>query len=89
MNAELGLISPRRTRSKLLPSVFDTSVVIIHLFLSGIPNTGCPAVVMFHYLKGVLDGKVQYHEVEFNVKNTEAEKAHNKTMVALVRDLIS
>jgi hypothetical protein len=89
LNTELGIRSPRRTKFKSLPTVLETSLVIIHLFLSGIPTTGCPAVVMFHYLRAVLCDKVQYREVEFNIENTEAENTHNKTMVALVGDLLS
>jgi hypothetical protein len=46
--------------------VLYTSIIIIHLVLSGIKTLGCPPLLMFHHLQAYLGDKVAYHEVSFD-----------------------
>ena len=67
----------------------QSSLIIIHLVLEGISTAGCPAKMVYEFLRGFFkdNGSLQFEEVIFNLKDDVTTEEHEEKMQNLAKDL--
>jgi hypothetical protein len=67
----------------------QTSLIILHFVLEGLPTTGCPAQMVHQFLSGFFrdDGSLYFKEIIFNLKDDDAVGCHADDMDLLAESL--